>query len=175
MDNNTIIAMSSVIIALAALVATIWQGLITQKHNRLSVKPIGDILANNFEDKIEVILENKGTGPLIMKSFRAIVGNESKSNVIDWMPNLPEGFRWSNFLKDFEGSAFKPFESNILVEFSLDLRDEKRIEIRDNIREALSKICIEFEYTDIYNNKMYFPLHCLSNVFGNDNSRSSMK
>jgi len=67
-------------------------------------------------------------------------------------------------------AAFKSFESSILVEFSLDLGDEKQREVRDNIRKALSKICIELEYTDIYNNKMCFPLHCLSNVFGKVNS-----
>jgi hypothetical protein len=166
MDSNTIIAISSVIIALLALVTTIWQGLITRKHNCLSVKPIGDILANNFEDKIEVILENKGTGPLILKSFRAIVGYESKSNLIDWMPNLPDGFHWSNWLKDFEGSALKPFESISLLEFTLNFREEKQRVIRNNIRNSLTKVCIEFEYTDIYNNKFYFPLHCLTNVFG---------
>ena len=168
MDCNFIISVCSIIIALAALITTIWQGLITRKHNRLSVKPIGDILANNFEDKIDVILENKGTGPLIIKSFRAIVNNESKSNLIDWMPNLPNGFNWSNWLKDFEGTALKPLESITLLEFKLDFREEKQRKIRDNIRKALCKICIEFEYKDIYNNTFYFPLHCLSNVYGNN-------
>jgi hypothetical protein len=151
MDNNIIVSISAIIIALASLVATIWQGKITRKHNILSVKPIPDILTSDFEDKIAVTLENNGTGPLIIKTFKAIISDKSKSNVIDWMPNLPDGYYWSNWLRDFEGCAIKPFESKVLLEFKLNNEDEKQREIRDDIRRALSKVSIKFEYTDIYN------------------------
>jgi len=162
MDNNIIVSISAIIIALASLVATIWQGKITRKHNILSVKPIPDILTSDFEDKIAVTLENNGTGPLIIKTFKAIISDKSKSNVIDWMPNLPDGYYWSNWLRDFEGCAIKPFESKVLLEFKLNNEDEKQREIRDDIRRALSKVSIKFEYTDIYNTRMYFPTRILS-------------
>jgi len=132
----------------------------------LSVKPIPDILTSDFENKIAVTLENNGTGPLIIKSFKACVGDKSKSNVIDWMPSIPDGYYWSNWLRNFEDCAIKPFESKILLEFKLNIEDEIQREIRDNIRNALSKVSIEFCYTDIYNTKMYFPLRFLSSGFG---------
>ena len=40
--------------------------------------------------------------------------------------------------------------------------DEVQRNIRDNIRKALSKIRVEFDYTDIYGNEKYFPIHLLS-------------
>lgn len=166
MDYNLVISICAIIIALLSLVATIWNGIITRKHNRLSIKPFPDILISNYEDKIAVTLENKGTGPLIIKSFRAFVGNESKSNIIDWMPNLPEGNYWSDYLRDFENTTFKPFETKPLVEFSLDIRDAKQTQLRDKIRKALADVSIEFDYSDIYNTKMYYPLHFLSSTFG---------
>jgi hypothetical protein len=166
MDSNFIVSISAIFIALASLAVTIWQGIITRKHNILSVKPIPDILISNFENKIAVTLENKGTGALIIKSFRAYCGNESKSNIIDWMPILDDGIYWSNWLRDFEGSALKPLESKVLLEFTLDDHDKKQTEARDIIRKSLSKISIEIEYTDIYNTKMFFPLHFLSSTFG---------
>jgi hypothetical protein len=166
MESNFILSLSAIFIALASLVATIWQAKITREHNILSVKPIPDILTSNFENRIAVTLENNGTGPLIIKKFEAIVSNKSKSNIIDWMPNLPEGIYWSNWLKDFEGCAIKPFESKLLLEYKLDIQDKEQTKARDIVREALSKISIEFEYTDIYNTKMHFPLHFLSSAFG---------
>lgn len=166
MGSNLIISVSAIIIALASFIVTIWQGIISRKHYRLSVKPIPDILLSNFEDRITVNLENKGTGPFIMKSFRAYVGNESKTNVIDWMPDLPDGCLWSNWLKDFEGAAFKASESKALVEYSLDTEDALEVQARDIIRKALSDVSIEFDYTDIYGTKMCFPLHLLSSTFG---------
>jgi hypothetical protein len=162
MDNNFIVSVCAIIIALASLGVAIWQGRVTRKHNILSVKPLPDILTSNFENRIAVTLENNGTGPLIIKKFRAYLGNESKSNIIDWMPNLPNGYYWSNWLKNFDECAIKPYDSKILLEFKLELEDKYKTEIRDNIRKALSKVSIEFEYTDIYDNNMMFPLHFLT-------------
>jgi len=162
MDGNFIVSVCAIIIALASLVVTIWQGIINRKHNILSVKPIPDILTSNFENKIAVTLENNGIGPLIIKDFRAYVGNKYRSCIIDWMPSLPEGIYWSNWLRNFENCAIKPSESKTLIEFKLDLENENQRKIRDTIREALAKVSIEFEYADIYENKMNFPLHILS-------------
>ena len=165
MESNFIVAISAITIALASLIVTIWQGIVTRKHNILSVKPIPDILTSNFENKIAVTLENNGTGPLIIKTFRAIVGEEIKSNLVDWMPDIPAGYYWSNWLRNFEGCAIKPFESKLLLEFKLDENDNRQAEIRDNIRNALTKMSIEFEYTDIYNTIMIFPTRSLSSAF----------
>ena len=136
-----------------------------RKHNTLSVKPIPDILTSNFENKIAVTLENNGTGPLIIKTFKAFLGNMTKSNMIDLMPDMPVGYYWSDWLRNFEDCAIRPMESKILLEFNLDLNDERQREIRDNIRRTLSEVSIEFEYTDIYNTKMNFALRFLSSGF----------
>jgi hypothetical protein len=81
------------------------------------------------------------------------------------MPVLPDGIYYSNFLKDFEGTAVKPSESIILFEFILKSSDERQLVLLDTIRNILSEIGIEFDYTDIYERKMTFPQHFLSNVY----------
>ena len=110
--ENIILSISAIVIALASLIVTIWQGIITRKHNILSVKPLPDILTSNYENRLAVTLENNGTGPLIIKDFRAFIDDRSRSNIIDWMPKLPEGHYWSAWLRNFNDCAIKPFESN---------------------------------------------------------------
>lgn len=73
----------------------------SQKHNYLSVKPIGYILPKDYTNHICVVLQNKGTGPLITKSikFRNEITGEEKDYLIDFMPTLMDEEVWSNFSK----------------------------------------------------------------------------
>lgn len=135
---------------------------LNKKHQRLSVIPIGDISTWNYENKLSVLLENNGIGPLIITSFRATINGVSKNNIIDLMPQLPKGIYWSNYFENFEGSAIKPSESIILLEFSLNMKNRKESEFRDLIRRTLSEIVVEFNYTDIYGNPKKYLKHSLS-------------
>lgn len=68
MDSNTIIALCSIIIALAALLATLWQARATCTHNKLSVKPILNTEEDGHPDRpIKLTLHNKGVGPALIK------------------------------------------------------------------------------------------------------------
>ena len=51
------------IVSICALVVAYITYTSSKKHNYLSVKPIAYILPQDYEDKICVILQNKGTGP----------------------------------------------------------------------------------------------------------------
>ena len=59
----------------------------SKKHNYLSVKPIGYILPQDYDDDLCVILQNKGTGPLISKSIKFIndITKEEKKYLIDFL------------------------------------------------------------------------------------------
>jgi hypothetical protein len=69
---------ASTVIAICALALTVWQGIQTRKHNRLSCKPflttwIGKDLKNNF---YSVDLINNGLGPAVIENFTIKVDDE---------------------------------------------------------------------------------------------------
>jgi hypothetical protein len=140
---------------------------IHRRHNQLSVKPLGDFYLSNFESKLAVTIENRGNGPLIIKSFQAVRDGISKPNLLDWMPQLPPGILWSNYAKDLEGTALRPSESVPLIEFSLDTQNREHTAQRDRIRQSLAKITVELHYTDIYDNEFSTPQQSLSRFVEN--------
>ncbi len=59
-----------VVIAVAAVVVSIWQVRILQDHNRLSVKPIMDYgFENEANDIFSVSISNHGIGPAIIQDI----------------------------------------------------------------------------------------------------------
>ena len=62
---ETVIAASSVIIALAALGITCWQASLTRKHNRLSVRPHLAIQVVKDGSVLKVFSKNGGAGPAL--------------------------------------------------------------------------------------------------------------
>jgi hypothetical protein len=56
-------SLAGTIVAIVALVATIWNGLATRRHNRLSVRPLLRIDWTFEDGPLEAILRNAGIGP----------------------------------------------------------------------------------------------------------------
>ncbi|OEE78176.1 hypothetical protein A1OQ_21840 [Enterovibrio norvegicus FF-162] len=79
METNTIISLSSVIIALSALGITIYQAYLGRKHNKLSLRPHLHYWFDNSElDNVysfEVI--NNGIGPAKVKTFEVTLNGET--------------------------------------------------------------------------------------------------
>jgi hypothetical protein len=73
---DTIIAMASAIIALAAFVVAVWQGYLTRKHDRLSVTPHLRIDTSVGAAPICVTISNRGVGPAIIKSISISVDRQ---------------------------------------------------------------------------------------------------
>jgi len=70
---SVMIGASSIVIALCALVFSIWQGIQARRHNRLSVRPYLTSSMHNSEDNgiysHAVYLENNGLGPALIDEF----------------------------------------------------------------------------------------------------------
>ncbi|MEJ8591483.1 hypothetical protein JSO54_09575 [Riemerella anatipestifer] len=145
-----LVAILALIVSIIGVFISIWTIKSTQKHNKLSVKPIIYILPQDYEDKICVNIQNKGTGPLIVKKI-IFYDNELKKNsksLVDLMPEL-EYYYWSNF-SNAENFVLSPGETKILLELTGDLSDRVFTYNRDLVRKKLSKINIQIEYTGIY-------------------------
>lgn len=71
MTSSDIIATCSLVVAALALIATFWQGWLTHRHNRLSVRPllVWHIDRRNCKGSCSItfLVKNLGIGPAVIK------------------------------------------------------------------------------------------------------------
>ncbi len=134
-------------ISLIASLAALW---LQRKHNRLSVTPLASVLLGDFEDKVFVSLTNNGTGPMIIKSTRIINAPDPSRPLIEAMPKLQPGVYWTRLTKDVAGRSIRPGGVIVLLLLSSKSRDSKFVLSRDQVRQALGRLEVHVEYTDIY-------------------------
>jgi hypothetical protein len=100
-STDNVIALSSAIIALSALMLSIWQAYKIQEHNKLSLQPLL-IFNYHSESKIMLHLTNCGLGPAIIKLLLV-----RKHNETDWL-EVNEVF-WYSYLKEYTGKIKAKF------------------------------------------------------------------
>jgi hypothetical protein len=159
MDNNTlalaatIMASLSVILALIGVILALIGLWIQRKHNKLSVKPIAELIFNDYKGLLEVGIRNKGVGPLMCDEI--ITENdkgEIKAHLADFLDHQispTEYFTIYTQLKDF---VIAPGELLMIFSYKHDL--EYHNTILNQIRQKLSKLSISVNYSNIYNDKM---------------------
>lgn len=135
-----------VIIAICAVLVSVWQGRISQKqleisqeHNRLTVKPYIDItrFTNSDERTLEIKVSNQGYGPAIVKSFELVYDGNSYSN---WNSVLDAAGEGDNirFLNNYgEGSLIASGKEEVIMRLKTEFNDKN--------------ITVKIEYKSIYN------------------------
>lgn len=143
------------VIGLIALFFTAITLQVQRKHNRLSVKPIPNVISNDYEDVLVVGLENKGIGPLIIKdlSFTNQSGERQK-DIISFFNLGFEGVVWTTFAANMDGLAVVPNGTETLIQLNGELADGEFGVIRDKVRAVLADIKVVLIYQDIYGNNM---------------------
>lgn len=69
MDATSVIAVAAVVVAVAALSVSVWEGVTSRKHNRLSVRPLLKIEFYNTDSHcLSACLYNNGLGPAVIDS-----------------------------------------------------------------------------------------------------------
>ena len=61
------------VLAIAAIVLTVWEGLENRRHNRLSVAPRVDGYIQLSEDSVGIELQSTGLGPAVIKTFQVFL------------------------------------------------------------------------------------------------------
>jgi len=165
-DPQNIIAIGTTLVAIFAFVISCVSIILAkktleqqQKHDRLSVRPIGIFELFDGKDEIRIWLHNQGTGPMIIKSVemfneRGQKEKDRKGNFknypIDWLDQ--NNRRGVEFRTHLENVALingpNPFR---LLYYKLDPTDSNQREQRDNILVILKNLKIKMNYTDIYN------------------------
>lgn len=150
--SGTVIAFLAFCISVISVFFT-WRSVKNQqKHNALSVRPLPYITVGDYEDAIFVKIRNNGTGPLIIKSLKVLGTREPVQKLIDAMPALIGGVRWAHFSGLLEGRSIPVAGELKLIELKGDSTEDAFAKSRTVVREALGKLSLELEYTDVYDN-----------------------
>ncbi|CAM1343638.1 hypothetical protein [Tenacibaculum amylolyticum] len=106
-----------IIIALSALVVSITQTRIQQKHNKLTVKPyLGYSLNQSFDDDLlTVYITNDGFGPAIVDKIIFIYNGKTYKTLEDYLKASGESKNRRGSYNYNKNSVFRSNEKNLLV------------------------------------------------------------
>lgn len=146
---NIIVSIMAIISAICTMILSLIFGLSQRRHNRANLRPIVCIKTGNYQNHLFVNLVNMGTGPLYIKSFKCYNGCDVRDSLISMMPNI--GRPWDTFWYDsLDNQVIAANDKIRLIELTLDYNDKYT---RELIRNALSSVKIEIEYTDAFGTK----------------------
>jgi hypothetical protein len=80
--------------------------------------------------------------------------DESNSALIDFMPDLPGGILWTNFVGKIDGSALAVDKDITLLSLEGNPNDPRFVKARQAVRQALSGLKIVVTYRNIYGEQM---------------------
>jgi hypothetical protein len=154
---DTILACCALIVSIVAIVVAYLTLHSQNRHNRLSVRPIGRIGYHTKPDYIEVYVANDGVGPLLCKQLQIYTKEDNIKHSFEGLFLLSEEQKRFMSLrlasrKDFALPAGERFV--FLEARAKDKDSEEGNAVREYIKETLGKVTLEFAYTDIYDQKM---------------------
>lgn len=155
MDPTTITAICALIVSVFSTGLAVWTAFLQRRHMKLSVQPIAAVNVADFENRVGVFLQNKGLGPMQIRSLRVTDdAGVTHENLVSHMPALQPGIFWSNFYNSIDGSALEAGKRFKLLVLEGDLNIPAYNESRDRVRKALARLSIKVEYADLYGRRM---------------------
>ena len=131
-----------VIIAVSAVIVSIWQVRLSQRHNQLSVRPYLDFFSGYQEASVwEVTLTNEGVGPAILQKMEVTYKGETRNN---WDFVLQDSLMRKIWLNSAVFAPPSPFAANKEITL-LKLN-------REEVKGPLG-IKVRLEYESIYEEK----------------------
>lgn len=163
LNNNQIPTFAALLISFLSIGIGAWTLHTQQKHNKLSVRPIGEMErydlpagAPGMSPQLTIILANSGMGPMIIQSIKTQnkLSGEIRGHPIDWVSpdeicSKTKGI--SRKLRD--STTIKEGEKVEILKFSWTTDDLKNLEVLKNIqmiRSILKDLVIYIKYTNIY-------------------------
>lgn len=115
-------------------------------------KPLVYLRCLDYDDKIELNLQNKGLGPLIIKTYKIINSSEKKEyvGIFECLDGI--NGTYDNFTGNQDGLVLSANAEKNLFELKDSNKDFNNL--REKVRNRFSKLDFEIKYTDIYNNNM---------------------
>lgn len=151
---NNIIASIAVGVSFLSTLLALWAVYLQREHNRVSVRPLPDLIFGDYENQIIVEIHNNGLGPMILVGVEILKDNTVLAdNLIDLMPSLPKGMRWDDFVKNLKNRVLAPGEEKTLIELSGNEKSKTFVNFRDKVRETLAPLTVKVYYKGIYDKK----------------------
>jgi hypothetical protein len=149
-NADTIIALCALLVSVASILIGYFSLKIQQKHNRLSVRPIGKIHFITTGDSIKIEIRNDGTGPMLCSNLKVYDNAfNNKNNFRDAIPIFQKKNDW---LKISTSSQFVmgAGEQKTLLEISTECVSPEFQNYYDQVLTSLKMTTLELEYRDIY-------------------------
>ncbi len=161
MNWELVVGVSSAVIALCALAISIWQGIQTRNHNKISFRPHLTTWSHNQSKQgvYAIDLMNNGLGPAIIKSFTIkvegkIISGEGTDPIAKALkiifPNIGYTAHYEYLGKDHA----MPEKQNchvVAIKFNTD-----PLPGSDFVEHALNKADLEINYESFYGEKFFF-------------------
>jgi hypothetical protein len=125
------------VIALLAVVVSVWQGQILQAHNKLSVKPFMDYLTATRADSTNTIIQsvtlsNRGIGPAIIQDVTYSFKNVDFNTLTEVLDSVGIRSEVRTMYEYGENTVLSP--DNELLVLRIEKKDYKRIGISVSIQ-----------------------------------------
>ncbi|SKD01827.1 hypothetical protein SAMN05660461_2315 [Chitinophaga ginsengisegetis] len=153
------------LIALAGILITLLLGAIAEKRNQTNIlleqqkqRPLMHVGYFDGENSIELFMENKGMGPLLINNYYLVnrESGEIKDGIFNCLPAITTVF--DNYTGNLNNVVLSSNEKYELLEYSIEGLEETQYdgfkEDRSLLRQALGAYKIVIEYSDVYNKKM---------------------
>ncbi len=161
MNWEIVTGVASSIIALCALVFSIWQGVQARKHNRISFRPHLTTWAHNEHLKgiYAVDLLNNGLGPALIKSFTIKVDGKKISG--EGTEPIDKAVKIL-----FPNEQFNAHYAYLGEKYAMGAKDKCRVVIiqfygeklpsNDYVEHTINRADLEVEYESFYGEKFFF-------------------
>lgn len=165
MKYELITALSTTIIALAALIVTVWQGIVMRKQNRMSVTPHFRINRQHLTiPKVTYLLKNCGIGPGIVVSVQLKVdGKISPENsdplFISVLKSIDIDYLYCKIFCFDPKDVISAGEEIGLLALSYPENDSEKLA---SLRKGISRLGILIHYESVYGDKFvteYLPMN----------------
>ena len=158
---NLIADNSSMIIAISALVLTVWQAYITRQHNKLTVAPYLTTWSQADDENgfYSIEIMNNGIGPALIKAFQVFVdGVEIKgpdSELVDKATKrLFGGYNYQT-ANCFLSSGYMMGEKNKHEIFCIKFTGQRKLNYQE-YKQTIERARLVIEYESIYKDKFIF-------------------
>lgn len=144
------VPITAIIVSLLAFIVSIWSLMSQRKHNRKSVLPAGHVQLDDGVQGLQVRIVNKGCGPMFIKEFTAVCNGVIKHNLVYYLPDsILEGVTHRTHTEP-EGYWLLPGDKLILIHIEGSDKDQRFIDIRENVRSILGNIEVHLTFSDVY-------------------------
>lgn len=152
-EAQATLALAAIVVSVVALFVAFWTAHTQRVHNRLSVRPLAEVLLLDSEGHIRIRLRNHGTGPLIVHTLRVLQPHrQTLRSLIDAMPDNEDG--WTFFVGPVDGRSVSAGGEIDLLEFEYDATNTEERQLANLSRVALQQLTLELDYHDIYSELM---------------------